>query len=141
MLDKTQPKTLYTARVRTDGSRDGGVSKSSDGRLDIKHSVPGTPGTGTNPEQLLAAGWSACFQGAIGIAAQRMKVKIPSGTSIDAEIDLVLTDGEYSLAARLNVSVPGLPRDVVEKLVAAAHDTCPYSKALKASTPIALNVV
>ncbi|MEJ0087973.1 MAG: Ohr family peroxiredoxin [Pseudomonadota bacterium] len=141
MLDNTQPKVLYTAKVHTDGDRDGGVSQSSDRRLDIKHSVPGTPGTGTNPEQLLAAGWSACFQGAMGIAARRMKVTIPSGTSIDAEIDLVLTGDAYSLAARLNVKVPGLSPEVVRSLVESAHDTCPYSKALKGSIPIALNVI
>ncbi len=134
-------KVLYTAKVHTAGDRNGGVSQSDDHRLDIKHSVPGTPGTGTNPEQLLAAGWSACFQGAMGIAARQMKIVVPSGTSVDAEIDLILTDGAYSLGARLNVSVPGLPRDVVQSLIDAAHQTCPYSKALKGSIPISLNVV
>jgi osmotically inducible protein OsmC len=71
-------KVLYTAKVHTTGGRDGGASRSSDGRLDIRHSVPGTPGTGTNPEQLFAAGWSACFEGAMGVAANKMKVTLPA---------------------------------------------------------------
>jgi Ohr subfamily peroxiredoxin len=124
-------KVLYTAKVSTDGNRDGGVSRSDDGRLDVTHTVPGKPGNGTNPEQLLAAGWSACFQGAMGLAASQMKVAIPSGTAIDAQIDLCLGDDGYSLQARLHVSVPGLPRDVAQSLVDAAHRTCPYSKALR----------
>lgn len=134
-------KVLYTAKVHTAGSRDGGASVSDDQRLKITHSLPGKPGTGTNPEQLLAAGWSACFQGALGIAARKMKVTIPSGTSIDAEVDLILTGDAYSLGARLNVSVPGLARDVVEALVEEAHKTCPYSKALTGKIPIVLNVI
>lgn len=134
-------KVLYTAKVHTAGNRDGGASLSDDQRLNIKHSVPGAPGTGTNPEQLLAAGWSACFQGAMGIAAKRMKVAIPAGTSIDAEVDLILTGDSYSLGARLNVNVPGLSRDVVEALVEAAHQTCPYSKALTGKIPIVINVI
>ncbi len=85
MTTPPSAKTLYTAKVHTAGSRDGGASLSDDQRLNIKHSVPGAPGTGTNPEQLLAAGWSACFQGAMGIAARKMKITIPSGTSIDAK--------------------------------------------------------
>ena len=134
-------KVLYTAKVHTAGSRDGGASLSDDQRLNIKHSLPGAPGSGTNPEQLLAAGWSACFQGALGIAAKKMKVTIPSGTSIDAEVDLILAGDSYSLGARLNVNVPGLSREVVEALVAAAHQTCPYSKALTGKIPIVLNVI
>ena len=70
-------KVVYTAQVHTTGGRDGGASRSSDDRLDIKHSTPGTPGTGTNPEQLFAAGWSACFEGAMGLAARKMKITSP----------------------------------------------------------------
>ena len=77
MTDAT--KVLFTAKVHTTGGRDGGASLSSDGRLNIKHSIPGTPGTGTNPEQLFAAGWSACFEGAMGIAARKMKISMPGG--------------------------------------------------------------
>src|ERR1700752_2077939 len=103
-----EKRVLYTAKVHTTGGRDGGASRSDDGRLDITHSVPGTPGTGTNPEQLFAAGWSACFEGAMGVAARRMKVTLPAEMAIDAEVDLCTKDGEYFLQARLNVSLPGL---------------------------------
>ncbi len=134
-------KVLYTAKVHTAGDRDGGVSQSDDRRLDIRHSIPGTPGTGTNPEQLLAAGWSACFQGAMGIAARRMKVTIPPGMAIDAEIDLVLTGDAYSIQARLNVSLPGLSRETAQSLADAAHQTCPYSKALRGNIPVVISVL
>jgi osmotically inducible protein OsmC len=92
-MSTTTEKVIYTAKVRTTGGRDGGASRSSDGRLDIKHSIPGGPGTGTNPEQLFAAGWSACFEGAMGIAARKMKIAIPSDMAIDAEVDLCLMEG------------------------------------------------
>jgi len=134
-------KVLYTAQVHTTGGRDGGASRSSDGRLDIRHSVPGTPGTGTNPEQLFAAGWSACFEGAMGLAARKMKVTIPPDMAIDAEVDLCLTDGAYYLQARLNVSLPGLERDVAQSLVDAADQTCPYSKATRGNITVEINLV
>src|ERR671917_2745334 len=123
-------KVLYTAKVHTTGGRDG-ASRSSDGRLDIKHSSPGTPGTGTNPEQLFAAGWSACFEGAMGLAARKMKITLPADLAIDAEVDLNLDNGAYYLRARLNVSLPGLDRDVAQAVVDTAHQTCPYSKATR----------
>ena len=134
-------KVLYTAKVHTTGGRDGGASRSDDGRLDIKHSIPGTPGTGTNPEQLFAAGWSACFEGAMGLAAHKMKVSLPADFAIDAEVDLCLTDGAYSLQARLNVSLPGLDREVAQALVDAAHQTCPYSKATRGNIDVVINLV
>jgi len=134
-------KILYTGRVRTIGGRDGGSSRSDDGRLDIRHSVPGKPGNGTNPEQLLAAGWSACFEGAMGIAAKQMNVAVPVDTTIDAEVDLCQGADGYSLQARLNVSVPGLPRDVAQALVDSADQTCPYSKALRNSVPTVVRLV
>ena len=134
-------KVVYTAKVHTTGGRDGGASRSSDGRLDIKHSIPGTPGTGTNPEQLFAAGWSACFEGAMGLAARNMKVNLPADFAIDAEVDLCLTDGAYSLQARLNVSLPGLDHEVAQALVDAAHHTCPYSKATRGNIDVVINLV
>ena len=137
----TAQKVLYTARVHTTGGRDGGASRSDDGRLDIKHSVPGTPGTGTNPEQLFAAGWSACFEGAMGVAARRMKVTLPAEMAIDAEVDLCTKEGEYFLQARLNVSLPGLPRDVAQAVTDAAHQTCPYSKATRGNIDVVINLV
>lgn len=136
----TAPRTLYTGKVHVAGGREG-AARSADGRLDIKLSTPGGPGTGTNPEQLLAAGWSACFEGAIAIAAKEMKLVLPNAPSIDAEIDLNLDGGGYGLAARLNVALPGLPRDVAQALVEAAHRTCPYSKALAGNIDIAINLV
>lgn len=137
-LDK---KVLYTAKNHTTGGRDGGASRSSDGRLEIKLSVPGTPGTGTNPEQLFAAGWSACFIGAMKLAAGQMKVRIPADVAIDAEVDLCVAGDGYSLQARLNVSLPGLERDVAQALVDAAHQTCPYSKATRGNIDVAINLI
>jgi osmotically inducible protein OsmC len=134
-------KVVYTARVRTTGGRDGGTSRSDDGRLDIRHSTPGTPGTGTNPEQLFAAGWSACFEGAMGIAARKMRVKLPADMAIDAEVDLCALDGAYFLQARLNVSLPGLEREVAHALTDAAHQTCPYSKAIRGNVDVTINLV
>src|ERR1700679_2409009 len=101
-------KVLYTAKTHTTGGRDNGTSRSTDGRLDIKLSVPGSTGIGTNPEQLFAAGWSACFEGAMGLVARKMKITLPDNTAIDAEVDLCLVEGAFFLQARLNVSLPGL---------------------------------
>src|SRR5690242_8906585 len=115
-------KILYTAKTLTTGGREHGVSQSSDGNLDITLSTPGTDGVGTNPEQLFAAGWSACFEGAMGIAARKMRVTLPKSTSINAEVDLVSDQGGFSLQARLNVSLPGIDREVAQKLVESAHE-------------------
>ena len=139
-ISQTQ-KVLYTAKVHTTGGRDGGASRSDDGRLDIKHSVPGSPAAGTNPEQLFAAGWSACFEGAMGLAARKMKIAIPADMAIDAEVDLCQVDGAYFLQARLNVSLPGLERDVAQALTDAAHQTCPYSKAIRGNVDVEINLV
>ena len=133
-------KILYTGKTHTTGGRDG-ASTSSDGRLDVKLSSPGGPGTGTNPEQLFAAGWSACFIGAMGLAAGKLKVKLPADLAVDTEVDLANTDGAYFLKARLNVSVPGIEREVVQALVDAAHQTCPYSKATRGNIDVTINVV
>ena len=133
-------KVIYTAKVLTTGGRNGGASKSNDGRLDIKHSTPGAPGTGTNPEQLFAAGWSACFEGAMGIAARKMKISLPADMAIDAEVDLCLTDGAFFLQARLNISLPGLEREVAQALAEAAHQTCPYSKAIRGNVDVEINL-
>lgn len=133
-------KQLYTAKVHTTGGRDG-MSRSSDGRLDIRLSTPGGPGSGTNPEQLLAAGWSACFEGAMAIAARKMNIVLPAGLAIDAEVDLNVADGAFFLGARLNVSVPGLDREVAQALVDAAHQTCPYSKATRGDIEVAVNLI
>lgn len=133
-------KILYTAKAHTTGGRDG-ASTTSDGRLDIKLSSPGGPGNGTNPEQLFAAGWSACFIGALGVAAREAKVKLPAETAIDAEIDLGTVGTGYELQARLDVSLPGLAREVAQSLVDAAHRICPYSKATRGNIPVTVRVV
>jgi lipoyl-dependent peroxiredoxin len=134
-------KVLYTAKTHTTGGRKNGASRSSDGHLDIRLSTPGTAGIGTNPEQLFAAGWSACFEGAMGIAARKMKVALPSEMAIDAEVDLCLVDGAYFLQARLNVSLPGLERDVARTLTDTAHQTCPYSKAIRNNVDVTITLV
>ncbi|KAF7964297.1 peroxiredoxin [Cupriavidus sp. UYMU48A] len=131
---------LYTGKTRTTGGRDG-ASRSSDGHLDIRLSPPGSTGSGTNPEQLFAAGWSACFIGAMGKAAAVLKVRLPSDVAVDAEVDLGTTDGAYFLQARLNVSLPGIPADIARALVEKAHQTCPYSKATRGNIDVVINVV
>jgi lipoyl-dependent peroxiredoxin len=134
-------KVIYTARTHTTGGRENGVARSSDGRLDIKLSLPGSPRIGTNPEQLFAAGWSACFEGALAVAAHRKKVKLPADAAIDAEVDLHLDDGEYFLSARLNVSIPGIELSVAQGLVEDAKGICPYSKATRGNIDVTYNVV
>jgi Ohr subfamily peroxiredoxin len=133
-------KILYTGKTHTTGGRDG-ASRSSDGRLDVKLSSPGGPGNGTNPEQLFAAGWSACFIGAMKVAAGKMKIALPLDTSIDAEVDLGSTDGNYDLAARLNVCLPGLDREKARELVDAAHQICPYSRATRGNIDVAIKLI
>lgn len=133
-------KVLYTAKTHTTGGREGGASRTSDGRLDVKLSVPGTPGTGTNPEQLFAVGWSACFLSAIKIVAARKKVKLPAELAVDAEVDLGTTGGGYLLQARLNVNLPGIDREVAQALVDAAHGECLYSKATHGNINVVTNV-
>ncbi|GAB7545980.1 organic hydroperoxide resistance protein [Cupriavidus sp. CuC1] len=134
-------KVLYTGRTHTSSGGRNGTSRSADGRLDIQLSSPGSPGNGTNPEQLFAAGWSACFIGAMGIAAGKMKVALPPDLAIDAEVDLGTTGDAYLLQARLNVRVPGLEREVAQALVDAAHQTCPYSKATRGNIDVVINLV
>src|SRR5688572_6410219 len=130
-----QEKVLYTGKTHTTGGRNG-KSHSTDGKLDIHLSTPGTEGNGTNPEQLFAAGWSACFIGAMGIAAGKFKATLPPDLSVDAEVDLCNADGAYFLKARLNISLPGMERDVAQSIVDAAHQTCPYSKATQGNIDV-----
>ena len=134
-------KVLYTAKAHTTGGREGGASKTSDGRLDVKLSVPGAPGNGTNPEQLFAVGWSACFLSAVKLVAGKMKVRLPEALAIDPEVDLCTNDGGYFLKARLNVSLPGVERQVAQSIVDGAHQICPYSKATRGNIEVAINLV
>jgi len=134
-------KVLYTAKTHTIGGREGGSSRTSDGRLDIKYSVPGGPGNGTNPEQLFAVGWSGCFLSAIKLVASQMKVKLPSDPIVDAEVDLCLGDDGYSLQARLNCTLTGLDRQEARDILNGADQTCPYSKATRGNIRVEINLV
>jgi len=134
-------KVLYTARTHTTGGRDGGAGRSDDGRIDVKLSSPGTAGTGTNPEQLFAVGYSACFIGAMKAVGSRMKIQVPADVAVDAEVDLGPTAKGYGVAARLNVSLPGLDPAVARQLVDAAHQVCPYSNATRGNIEVQINLV
>jgi lipoyl-dependent peroxiredoxin len=107
----------------------------------IRLSTPGSARIGTNPEQLFAVGWSACFESAIALAARQRKITLPADVAIDAEVDLCRTDGAYFLQAHLNVSLPGVERDVGQALVDEAHQTCPYSKATRGNIDVVINLV
>jgi lipoyl-dependent peroxiredoxin len=132
-------KVLYTAHAHTTGGRDG-ASKTDDGRLDVKLSSPGTPGTGTNPEQLFAAGYSACFLGAMKAVAGMKKITIPEDTSIDASIDLGKIPNAYGIAARLDISLPGMDRAAAQDLIDAAHQVCPYSNATRGNIDVKISL-
>jgi Ohr subfamily peroxiredoxin len=131
---------LYTGKTHTTGGRNG-EARSDDGRLDIKLSAPGSSGNGTNPEQLLAAGWSACFIGAMAKAAVALKVTLPRDVAVDAEVDLGKTEDAFFLQARLNVSLPGLDPVVARAVVDGAHQRCPYSKATRGNIDVTINLV
>lgn len=133
-------KVLYTAKTHTTGGRDG-ASRSSDGILDVKLSSPGSSGGGTNPEQLFAAGWSACFIGAMKAVAGQQKISLPADLAVDAEVDLGTNSGGYLLQVRLNVSLPGMERGAAQQLVDAAHQVCPYSKATRNNIEVELKLV
>jgi lipoyl-dependent peroxiredoxin len=131
-------KLLYTAKAHTTGGREGGASRTSDGRLDVKLSIPGAAGNGTNPEQLFAVGWSACFLSAVKHTASKIGVKLPADVAIDPEVELYTGSDGYFLKARLNVSLPGLERQVAQSIVDLAHQTCPYSKATRGNIDVAI---
>lgn len=133
-------KVLHTGRTHTVGGREG-TACSDDGRLDVKLSPPGAPGKGTNPEQLFAAGWSACFIGALRQAALARKIEFPADTSVDAELELGHGEQGFFLRARFAVSMPGIGQDVGQTLVDAAHHTCPYSKATHGNIEVATKLV
>jgi osmotically inducible protein OsmC len=134
-------KVVYTAKTHTTGGRENGVSRSSDGRLDVRLSTPGSARIGINPEQLFAAGWSACFESAIALAARKRKIILPADVAIDAEVDLNVADDGYFLRTRLNVSLPGVDRETAQALVDEAHRICPYSKATRGNIDVPINLV
>ena len=136
---RTLDKVLYTGKTHTIGGRDG-AGNSSDGALDVRLSPPGSGKPGTNPEQLLGVGWSACFLGALGHAARERKIALPADSTVDAEVDLGTLDNAYFLQARLTIRLPGLDREVARALADAAHQTCPYSKATRGNIDVEIRI-
>jgi osmotically inducible protein OsmC len=130
----------YTVKLHTTGGRDDGRSRSDDGRLDIKLSIPGALGAGTNPEQLLAAGWSACFISSIQFVADQRRAVLPDGLAVDVYVDLCRNIGGYFLQARIDIILPGVEYELAEKLAHEAHLMCPYSKAMCGNIAIAIGV-
>ena len=134
-------KVLYTAHATATGGREGSA-KSSDGALDVRLSTPkelgGAGGPGTNPEQLFAAGYSACFIGAMKAVAGKMKLSLPADVSIAADVGIGPIPAGFGIQATLNISLPGLDRDTAEKLVAAAHQVCPYSNATRGNIEVTI---
>ncbi|WP_038216059.1 organic hydroperoxide resistance protein [Xenophilus azovorans] len=135
-------KVLYTAESHTTGGRDGGAGQSSDGALDVKLNPPGSGKAGTNPEQLFAVGYSACFIGAMKAVGPKVGVKVPEDVAVDASVSLGPTNGgaAYGVAVKLAISLPGLDADAKKKLVDAAHAVCPYSNATRGNIPVELTI-
>jgi lipoyl-dependent peroxiredoxin len=133
-------EVIYTAKVHASGGRDG-LARSSDGRLDTRLSRPGTTGDGTNPEQLFAAGWSACFISAMEVVARAQKMALPADRAVEAEVDLCLDGEAYTLQARIDVRLPGMDPAVARALVEAGHEVCPYSKATHGNVDVTVRLV
>jgi len=137
-------KVLYTARAKTTGGRTG-ASESSDGALKVTLSTPkelgGAGGPGTNPEQMFAAGYSACFLGAMKAVAGRQKIALPADVSITAEVGIGPVPTGFGLQVAMAISAPGMERAAAEALVAAAHKVCPYSNATRGNIDVTLTVV
>jgi len=136
----TLDKVLYTAKAHTTGGRDG-QSKTDDGRLEVTLSSPGTAGTGTNPEQLFAAGYAACFIGAMKAVGGMKKIAVPDDVSIDSSVDLGKIPAGYGIAVRLDVTLPGMDRAAAQELVDAAHQVCPYSNATRGNIDVTITLV
>jgi osmotically inducible protein OsmC len=137
-------KTLYVAHATATGGRDG-RAVSSDEQLSVSLAAPrelgGTGAAGTNPEQLFAAGYAACFIGALKVVAGKEKVALPAETSIAADVGIGPIPNGFGIEVTLNVSVPGMPREQAEALVQKAHIVCPYSNATRGNIDVTLNVV
>lgn len=132
-------KVLYTARAKSTGGRDG-ASRSDDGRLEVKLTSPGTAGAGTNPEQLFAAGYSACFLSAVKAVGGMQKLTVPEDVTVDAEVDLGPIPNAYGIAVRLKVSLPGMDRAQAQALVDTAHQVCPYSNATRGNIDVTVSL-
>ena len=138
----TIDKVLYTANVHTTGGRDG-RSTSDDKLLDVALTLPksmGGQGSATNPEQLFAAGYSACFMGALRFHFGARKVAFPADGAVDAQVDVGPAGAGLGLAVRMRISLPGVDRDTAQAIVDAAHQTCPYSRAVRGNIPVELTL-
>ena len=137
-------KVLYTAHATSTGGRTG-TSKSDDGRLVLTLSTPkelgGDGGQGTNPEQLFAAGYSACFIGAMKAVAAKMKIALPAETSITADVGIGPIPAGFGIQVAMAITIPGFSRADAEALVAAAHQVCPYSNATRGNIDVTLTIV
>lgn len=136
-------KVVYRSKVTSTGGRDG-ASKSEDGKLTLKLSVPqemgGAGGEGTNPEQLFAAGYSACFLGALQLVAGKEKVQLPQDTSITGEVGLGKIPGGFNIEVDLTVNAPGMDQQQLQALVDKAHGVCPYSNATRGNIDVRFNL-
>lgn len=132
-------KVLYTSHTHTTGGREG-TGRSHDGRLDLKLSAPGAPGNGTNPEQLFAICWSACFLGALRHACNARKIAFPAAAAVDAQVDLVHGEHGFFLQVRMEVSLPDVEPEIARQLVDAAHQNCPYSKATRQNINVSFSI-
>lgn len=133
-------QVLYTAHTHVTGGRDG-AGRSSDGALEVKLDHFASGKNGTNPEQLFGVGYSSCFLSAIGIAAQSLKIRLSPETAVDADVSLGKTSaGDYQLAVKLNVSIPGVDDETKRKLLEMAHQTCPYSRATRGDINVELAI-
>ena len=137
-------KVLYTAHATATGGRDGRAI-SSDNVLNVQLSTPkelgGAGGPGTNPEQLFASGYSACFLSAMKFVAGKQKIALPAETKITGNVGIGPIATGFALKVQLEISVPGLPKDQVQKIVEAAHQVCPYSNATRGNVDVTLTVV
>lgn len=136
---------FYRTKVIATGGRDG-RARSEDGRVDVQLSTPkelgGTGGLGTNPEQLFAAGYSACFIGALKVAGQQLKTKVPTDTAITATVGIgPRSEGGFGITADLEISLPGIGREDAQRLVETAHQNCPYSNATRNNVDVQLTIV
>lgn len=130
-------RVTYTTKTRTRADRDGGSSRTTDGRLDVRLSPAGSPGNGTNPAQLFAAGWSACLLTTMQHLAARSGIEMPRDAAIDAEVDVGIADGGFVLQARMDVRLPGMAAEVADRLVRDAERDCPFSKATRGNVHVA----
>ncbi len=134
-------KVLYTAKAHTTGARESDASDTSDGRLAVSLTSRGAPGSGTNPQEVLAVGWSACSPSVVEVVARGTRSAVPGEATIDIEVDLGLVNGEYQLAARLGVNLPGAGQETGEPIMGQAHQICLYSRATKGNIDVAPNVL